>query len=130
MSLLEGSAAALILMTVTAAPARADVLLIPFWGINFGGDSGKDFGEAFDAKRNNYGLSFAFMGAGVFGIETDFGYSPNFFGETDAGDSAILTGTVNLLIGTAVWRATGLRHSSVRSLWRRDHEHERQDRRR
>jgi hypothetical protein len=81
------------------AAARADTLLIPFWGVNFGGDSGKDFSNAVDAKRYNYGGSFAFMGAGVFGIEGDFSYSPDFFGKSDVGGSSVLTGTGNLMLG-------------------------------
>jgi hypothetical protein len=72
---------------------------VPFWGVNFGGDSGKSFSDSFDAKRYNYGVSFAFMGAGVFGLEGDFSWSPDFFGKTDAGGSSVFTGTGNLILG-------------------------------
>ena len=69
-------AAGLILLTVILIPARAqaDVLLIPFFGVNFGGDAGKDLSDAFDSKQFNWGVSFAAMGAGVFGVEGDLGY--------------------------------------------------------
>jgi len=92
-------AAALTTTALTAGPARADTLIVPFWGVNFGGDSGKNLSDAFDAKRYNFGASFSFMGAGVFGLEADFGYSPDFFGRTDLGGSSIFTGTGNLLLG-------------------------------
>jgi hypothetical protein len=81
------------------ALASADTLLIPFLGVNFGGDSGKDFGDSFDARRFNWGGSLAFMGAGIFGIEGDFGYSPDFFGKTDIGGSSLYTATGSLLLG-------------------------------
>jgi hypothetical protein len=31
----------LLVMTISAAPARADTLIIPFIGVNYGGDSGE-----------------------------------------------------------------------------------------
>jgi hypothetical protein len=89
----------LLLMTLTPALAQADTLLIPFMGVNFGGDSGKDFSDAFDASRFTWGGSLAFMGAGIFGIEGDFSYSPDFFGKTDLGGSSLYTATGNLLLG-------------------------------
>ena len=88
---------ALVLMTMTAAPARADVLLIPFFGVNYGGDSGKNLEDAFDANRFSWGVSLAAMGAGVFGVEADIAYSPDFFGKTDLGGSSVLTAMGNLL---------------------------------
>jgi hypothetical protein len=92
-------AAVVTVIALAPAPARADTLLVPFWGVNFGGDSGKSFSDSFDAKRYNYGVSFAFMGAGVFGLEGDFSWSPDFFGKTDAGGSSVFTGTGNLILG-------------------------------
>ena len=91
--------AAMMALALIPATARADTLLIPFWGVNFGGDSGKDFSNAVDAKRFNYGVSFAFMGAGIFGLEGDFAYSPDFFGKSDLGGSSVFTGTGNLVLG-------------------------------
>ncbi len=96
---LAGFLLVLITLTLTPAPARADTLLIPFMGVNFGGDSGKDFADAFDSSRFDWGASFAFMGGGIFGIEGDFAYSPDFFGKTDVGGSSLFTATGNLLIG-------------------------------
>jgi hypothetical protein len=89
----------LVAITLAPVPARADTLLIPFFGVNFGGDSGKEFSEAFDTSQFNWGASIAFMGGGVFGVEGDFGYSPDFYGKTDVGGSNVLTATGNLLLG-------------------------------
>ena len=90
---------AALLCGFSAGTARADGLLIPFFGVNFGGDAGSEFGDALDASRYNWGLSLAWMGAGVIGFEGDFGYSQDFFGKTDLGGSSVLTGFGNLLLG-------------------------------
>ena len=92
-------AIALIVITLAPVPARADVLLIPFFGVNFGGDSGTQISEAFDSSQFNWGASIAFMGGGIFGFEGDFGFSPDFYGKTDVGGSNVLTATGNLIVG-------------------------------
>ena len=90
---------ALVALMLAPVPARADTLLIPFFGVNFGGDSGKEVSEAFDTSQYNWGGSITFMGGGVFGVEGDFGFSPDFYGKTDGGGSKVLTATGNLVIG-------------------------------
>jgi outer membrane protein with beta-barrel domain len=90
---------AALLCSVSAGTARADGLFIPFIGVNFGGDAGTEFGDAFDASRFNWGASIGWMGAGVIGVEGDFGFSPDFFGKTDLGDSSVLTAFGNVLVG-------------------------------
>ena len=82
-----------------AGTARADGFFIPFIGANFGGDSGADFGDAVDASRFAWGASLGWMGAGVIGVEGDFGYSPDFFGKSDLGGSSVFTATGNILLG-------------------------------
>ena len=70
--------------------------------------AGANFNNSFEHKID-YGASLAGMGAGIFGVEFDFGYSPNFF-ETNAGanglqftnDSNVTTLTGNLIIGVPV----------------------------
>ena len=84
---------------LAAREARADGLIIPFIGVNFGGDSGSELSSAIDAKRLNWGASFLFMGGGVFGVEGDFSYSPDFFGKTDLGGSSVFSAMGNLVIG-------------------------------
>ena len=91
--------AALVAIALAPVPARADTLLTPFFGVNFGGDAGKEFSEAFDTSQYNWGASITFMGGGVFGVEGDFGFSPDFYGKTDLGGSNVLTATGNLVIG-------------------------------
>jgi len=91
--------AALVVITLSAVPARADGFFIPFFGVNFGGDSGKEFSEGFDSSQFNWGASLGFMGAGIFGVEGDFGFSPDFYGKTDVGGSKLFTATGNLLLG-------------------------------
>ena len=71
MSFLRTIAAALLFLTLAPPVARADGLIIPFFGVNFGGDSGTELSDATDAERFNWGVSFAFMGAGVVGLEGD-----------------------------------------------------------
>ena len=90
---------ALVAIMLAPVPARADTLLIPFFGVNFGGDAGKEFSEAFDTSQYNWGGSITFMGGGVFGVEGDFGFSPDFYGKTDVGGSSVFTATGNLVIG-------------------------------
>lgn len=103
-------ALALSLLFAVAAPAaaRADGLLVPFAGVNFGGNSGKELSDAIDAKRLDWGLSVAYMGAGVLGLEGDIGYSPDFFGKTDIGGSSVLTATGNLLLGIPIGGQKGV----------------------
>src|SRR5687767_829984 len=90
---------ALVAIMLAPLPARADILLVPFFGVNFGGDSGTEISEAFDSSQFNWGASIAFMGGGVFGFEGDFGFSPDFYGKTDVGGSSVFTATGNLIIG-------------------------------
>ena len=90
---------AALLFGLSAGTARADGLFIPFIGVNFGGDAGGEFGDAVDASRFNWGASIGWMGAGVIGVEGDFGFSPDFFGKTDLGDSSVFTAFGNVLLG-------------------------------
>jgi len=90
--------ATLFLLALAPARASADTLIVPFWGVNFGGDSGKTFSSAAESKQQTFGASAAFFGGGVVGIEADFGYSPDFFGKTDAGGSSVLTMTGNVVL--------------------------------
>jgi opacity protein-like surface antigen len=108
MSFGKGFAFALLLGVLAPGTARADGMIIPFAGVNFGGSSGQEIADAIDAQRANWGVSFAYMGAGVLGVEADFGYSPDFFGKTDLGGSSVLTGTGNLLIGIPIGGQTGV----------------------
>ena len=98
MSLRKTIAAALLLVATTPAFAYADVMLIPFFGINFAGDSGKTFSDGREAKQQTFGVSAGFLGGGVVGLEADFGYSPDFFGKSDTGGSSVTTVVGNLVL--------------------------------
>jgi len=104
-------------LTLVALPrnASADWTLTPFLGWNFGSSAdvnnpaeGTNFNNSFEHKID-YGVSVAGMGAGIFGAEFDFGYSPNFFA-TNAGpgglqftnDSNVTTLTGNLIVGAPI----------------------------
>jgi opacity protein-like surface antigen len=93
--------ASLVVVASAAAPtkASADWLLTPFIGATFGGnanlaDSGLDVKNEFE-RRLSYGASIAWMGAGIFGFEADFGYSPNFFQSADNGNKINFVGDGN-----------------------------------
>jgi opacity protein-like surface antigen len=88
--------------------AYADGFFTPFAGVNFGGTAGDALADAFDAKRFDWGVSFAFMGGGILGIEADIAHSPDFYGRTDVGNSSVLTATGNLLIGIPIGGQQGV----------------------
>ena len=93
-----------------AAPvvARADGLFVPFIGVNFGGNSGRALSAAIDAERLDWGMSLAYMGGGVLGLEADIANSPDFFGKTDLGGSSVLTATGNLVFGIPIGGQQGV----------------------
>lgn len=107
-------------MVMAAVPTRAsaDWLFTPFIGMNFGGsvtfnDSLGDFEDELE-KRNTFGASLAWMGAGAVGFEFDFGYAPNFFESTegsddfDYGDSNVTTLMANVVIGAPIGGQSGM----------------------
>lgn len=84
-----------------ATPARADWLLTPYLGVTFGGDT--------PAQQVTYGLSGAFLGGGVFGLEVDAGITPNFFGGgSSLEDSNVSTFMTNVML-SAPARTPGVR---------------------
>jgi opacity protein-like surface antigen len=88
------TALAMILMLASAVPARADVLLTPFLGVTFGGDTPNE--------QVNFGASVAFLGGGIFGLEVDAALTPNFFDSDDDSvpleDSNVSTFMANLMV--------------------------------
>jgi hypothetical protein len=100
-------AAGLLLLALAPTAARADGLITPYWGANFGGDAGSELSDAVDASRFVYGVSAGWMGAGVIGFEGDFGYSPDFFGKTDTGNTKVLTVLGNVIVGFPFGGQTG-----------------------
>ena len=103
MQLLRQLGTAAMLLAVTAAPALADGLVVPFVGFNFGGDSGSQCASLTNCKekRTNFGVSFISMGT-VFGLEEDISYAKNFFGETPGQANSVFSAMTNLVIGPGV----------------------------
>ena len=90
------------------AQARADWIFTPFIGANLHQD---DDTLGVDTKNGtvNFGASLAWMGAGVFGVELDFGYAPNFFEQENAStfDGNVTTLMGNLILGIPIGGQTG-----------------------
>lgn len=82
------------LMLALPAQARADWIFTPYVGANFGGDT----------IDNNiaYGASFGFMGGGIFGLELDVSYSPNFYDVSDRFDLFDSEGNVTSVMGNII----------------------------
>ena len=112
--------ASLVIMITAVAPAKAsaDWLFTPFIGMNFGGsatfnDAFGDFEDEFE-KRATFGASLAWMGGGIAGFELDFGYSPNFFentegdGDFEFGDNNVTTIMANVVLGAPVGGQSGM----------------------
>jgi opacity protein-like surface antigen len=105
-------------VTVMAKPASADWLFTPYLGIVFGGAANTvdidTLDEAFE-QRAVFGGSLATMGSGVFGLEFDFSYAPNFFQLTEGGEdfeffdvnSSITTLMGNVIIGIPIGGTSG-----------------------
>ena len=96
-----------LLLLLTPAAARADWLITPYVGGTFKGD-------ASGREHFTYGLSAAFMGAGIIGGEVDLGYTPKFFEPKNSPDANNLIGSNNvtslmgnLIIGVPVGGQTG-----------------------
>jgi hypothetical protein len=89
---------ATVLLSWTAAPARAQSFISPFAGYNFGGDSANCVSlQNCDEKRLNWGVSIGST-HGLFGVEEDIAYAPDFFGKTASGNNAVLTVMTNLIL--------------------------------
>lgn len=95
---------AMVLMLL-ATEARADGFVIPFIGINFGGDSGNsfDFEDVSDGNRTAFGASVGYMGGGIFGAGVDIAYTRNFFGSgPDVEGNSLLTIMPALILGIPI----------------------------
>jgi len=77
--------------------ARAEAYVSPFYGVNFGNDQLE--------KKNTFGADLGWMGAGVFGVEADFAYSPNAYDESV--DNHVIDLMGNLILGIPVGGTTG-----------------------
>ncbi len=75
--------------------ASADTFVTPFVGATFGGDA--------PSSEPAYGLAVGGMAFGIFGLEGEFGYMPNFFNQgTLVTSSHVMTLMANVLAGAPV----------------------------
>jgi opacity protein-like surface antigen len=112
-------AVAMACVTAIAKPASADWLFTPYLGVVFGGAANTvdidTLDEAFE-QRSVFGGSLAAMGGGVFGLEFDFGYAPNFFQLTEGDDdfeffdvnSSLTTLMANVILGIPIGGSGGV----------------------
>lgn len=77
--------------------ARADGYVSPWAGVNFGNDQAEGDWA--------FGVNAGAMGAGIIGGELDFGFAPDFFGESV--DNHVLNLMGNLIIGIPVGGTSG-----------------------
>jgi len=107
--------AALLLALVPGLAPAQPVLIQPFAGISFGGDTNiLDLDEATELRKLTWGGTVTVIGRGVFGIEGDFSFIPGFFErDTEAelvSDSQVVTLTGNVVIATPLsWTRQSLR---------------------
>jgi hypothetical protein len=87
--------AAAFFVVISAAPARADVVLTPYIGSLFGGD--------LPDGKTSYGATAAFMGANAFGAEIGFNWTPKFVPGTDTHDDVAQMSLMgNLIVGIPI----------------------------
>jgi opacity protein-like surface antigen len=98
-ALIVGSLA--LLIVTAAAPAQGQGYLAPFIGYDFGGDAGNCPSILTDCseRKLSYGLAIGALAGGIFGIEEDISYAPDFFGKSEAfGDNSVLSLMTNLVV--------------------------------
>jgi opacity protein-like surface antigen len=85
------------ILLLSPVPARADVMFTPFIGAAFSGDA--------PDTRLTYGGALSFTGAGILGVELDFGYTPNFFRDVQFVESSnVVTLMGNLILSAPLDR--------------------------
>jgi opacity protein-like surface antigen len=80
-----------------AQPASAQVFVSPIIGYNFGGDSGCPNVTNCEEKNLNLGIAIGNYGE-LFGIEEEFAYAKDFFGDVPAYESSVATLMTNFLL--------------------------------
>jgi opacity protein-like surface antigen len=105
MRILSTVLAALVVVALTAAPARAQSYFSPFIGYDTGGDAGTCLPavSSCDQKKTSYGASLGHLFGGLIGFEEDFGYAPDFYGQsTNVTNNSVLTLMSNVVVALPV----------------------------
>jgi hypothetical protein len=84
-----------------ASEVRAQAFVSPFIGYDFGGDASCPQITNCQDKKSNYGVSLGSMGS-ILGFEEEFAYAKDFFGNSPALSSNVLTLMSNLMIVPAI----------------------------
>jgi hypothetical protein len=95
-------------LALSPATARADWLFTPNMGVSFGGDANTNL---------TYGLSLAWMGEGILGVEADVSFIPEIFDADDTAfdgvfdldltDSNVTSFMGNVIVGVPIGGTTG-----------------------
>jgi len=87
----------------------ADGFVVPSVGVSFGGDAHRTLiGATQDASQIEYGVAVGWMGKGIFGVEGNFSYGPNFFGSGGGVDSSrVVTAMANAIVGIPIGGQVG-----------------------
>jgi hypothetical protein len=90
-----------LMLAASTAPAGAEWFITPFIGLKFAGDTNfPDLEQGASNTKMTLGASAGVVGDGLFGVETEFGYSPRFF-ERSSG-SLIARSNVLTLMGNVI----------------------------
>lgn len=93
------AAAAVAALTLAPAPARADLIITPYAGVNFGGSTVD--------KRTNLGGSLTWLGSSGLGLELDFGFIPDFFAPKELEIDVLGSNNVTTVMGNIVFGRSG-----------------------
>src|SRR5262250_820340 len=97
-------------LLLSAVPARADGFVSPSVGVDFGGNAGSTLrGAVNNSNKLNVGAAIGWMSVGVFGLEEDFSWAPNFFGSGGVAidKTRVLTLMTNVIAGVPVGGQSG-----------------------
>jgi opacity protein-like surface antigen len=97
------AALSLMVLVLTGHPREvaAQGFISPFIGYNFSGDAGCPQITNCNDKKTDWGVSFGALGS-VVGFEAELGYTKNFFGESSAQTSNVLTFMGNLMLAPKI----------------------------
>ena len=107
--ILGGLTLAAALVMAQPSTASADWMFTPFVGLGTGTSIKDVSGNQLDKQtKATFGAGLTWMGAGIFGFDVDFGYTPNFFGDNpDFGSSNVTTLMANAVLGAPVGGQSG-----------------------